>query len=542
MENTQSIVDAFVTGMVSESGAVRSLEVNVSNFGALRLRSATSSAAGLEWNISVSKKQFDIVVIDLPFGTGRESYTVGGEVFSIRKNWIELAKALRLVVNSGYCLALIEPSAFGIQRNGPDFLSALEAEGYFLRGFVNAPENLLKTTTVRPVIAVFCAQKTKITLAGELENEEQARALARILVLCESGNSLLNGIEVNGKEFSGFESLRAVLQLEKLESQYKEYESVRLVDIAVAINTVRQGETHIVKENAIYIPAIGNFPVTHEISELSIKHHNVLQVELSERAVAGYVAAYFRSELGSLAMRSLAVGAWIRRLRKSDLSRAPIALPPVGEQREILESHNRLTALSLAIAVFQDELALNPKSATSVRSQVENMLAQIGELSDSDRVMAFARQGESATLEFKETFALNVRKDERDDDIELSALKTIVAFLNSRGGTLLIGVADSGEITGVEYEVSKCFKKGLDGYLLHFKNRLKGRIGEQFYPYVDQKLVKASGLTVLMVICEKSPRPCYLDRKDFYVRTNPATDKLIGPTLVEYVRNHFGAY
>jgi len=45
---------------------------------------------------------------------------------------------------------------------------------------------------------------------------------------------------------------------------------------------------------------------------------------------------------------------------------------------------------------------------------------------------------------------------------------------------------------------------------------------------------------VLYVNCGKSEKPCYLDGKDFYVRTNPATDKLEGPKLVNYIKNHFG--
>jgi hypothetical protein len=44
---------------------------------------------------------------------------------------------------------------------------------------------------------------------------------------------------------------------------------------------------------------------------------------------------------------------------------------------------------------------------------------------------------------------------------------------------------------------------------------------------------------VLYVNCEKSAKPCYLDGKDFYVRTNPSTDKLEGPKLVNYIQNHF---
>ena len=45
---------------------------------------------------------------------------------------------------------------------------------------------------------------------------------------------------------------------------------------------------------------------------------------------------------------------------------------------------------------------------------------------------------------------------------------------------------------------------------------------------------------MLMVECTQSSKPVYLDGSEFYVRTNPATDRLDGPKLVEYVQNHFG--
>jgi hypothetical protein len=52
-------------------------------------------------------------------------------------------------------------------------------------------------------------------------------------------------------------------------------------------------------------------------------------------------------------------------------------------------------------------------------------------------------------------------------------------------------------------------------------------------------LVNVLGVDVLMVECGEASSPCFLDGNEFYVRTNPATDKLDGLKLVEYVRNHF---
>jgi len=70
-----------------------------------------------------------------------------------------------------------------------------------------------------------------------------------------------------------------------------------------------------------------------------------------------------------------------------------------------------------------------------------------------------AREG--PTLEFKETLVLDVRRHERtgepvhqcgSDDVLLGTLKTIAAFLNTDGGTLLIGVTDDGERRYLERE------------------------------------------------------------------------------------------
>ena len=58
--------------------------------------------------------------------------------------------------------------------------------------------------------------------------------------------------------------------------------------------------------------------------------------------------------------------------------------------------------------------------------------------------------GETAKLEFKSTLRWNILADRIDKEIEHSVLKTIVAYMNSEGGTLLVGVKDDGDILGTE--------------------------------------------------------------------------------------------
>ena len=92
---------------------------------------------------------------------------------------------------------------------------------------------------------------------------------------------------------------------------------------------------------------------------------------------------------------------------------------------------------------------------------------------------------------------------------------------------------------GLEPELNKFHKANTDKFLLHVKNRLKKRIGEPCYPLIDQRLVEMDDASVLWVACKASKRPVFLDDTDFYVRTNPATDMLVGRKMHEYINARF---
>lgn len=536
--HSKSIVKNFVRALAVSRLSESAIAIKLSNDPSLDTSDVETIVEGFDRLDDVEpSRKYDFVVVDLPLGMGSKKTDIGGSIISARGNWIELSKALHLLAPKGLCLAIVEPSAFGVSE-GPKFLEALAREGFYLNGAFNTPPNLLTTTNIRPVIVAFSREYQSNLFVAELEERTQAAAIAQAFARGENNDSLHEGMSLVDGRFDGFESLKARLQLDRLETQYKDYKSYVLGEIAIEMNTVRSNESFEHKDNSIYVPRIGTSAVTNELSSVTIKHHNIIQVVLSEVAKSQYVAAFFRSDLGLLVLRSLMSGTFIPKIKKSDLSQAKIAVPSSNEQAEIVRSHSQLQTLTAAIANFQRELALNPRSAFAIRGQVDSMLETIGALTDADRVMNLARKGESTTVEFKESFSLDVRKQSKEKYIELSALKTIVAFLNTNGGVLLVGVTDSGDIPGITHEVGK-FYKSIDGFLLHFKNQLKQRIGEQNYPFIDHRLVSLGDANVLMVDCKPATSPCYLDGEEFYVRTNPATDKLEGPKLVEYVQNHF---
>ena len=168
------------------------------------------------------------------------------------------------------------------------------------------------------------------------------------------------------------------------------------------------------------------------------------------------------------------------------------------------------------------------------------MLDVLSRLSDADRLRSLVRQGESKTLEFKQTLSLDVAKQTKESYIEQSALKTLVGFLNSEGGTLLIGVTDDEQILGLDLEIKKLHRGSRDNLLKHLKNKVKSAIGEAFYPLLDYQLVDVVKSPVLMIRCQPADKPCFLDAVEFYVRTNPATDKIDGLVQHEYIERRFG--
>ena len=115
--------------------------------------------------------------------------------------------------------------------------------------------------------------------------------------------------------------------------------------------------------------------------------------------------------------------------------------------------------------------------------------------------------GEGPTLEFKETFSLDTKTNKKkSDEIRYAALREICGFLNTRDGTLIIGVSDSMEIVGIQ-------KDGYDGnfdkYSLLITEMIANSLGALAASLVKIDLEKVGKKPVCVIRCLKSPRPIY---------------------------------
>jgi hypothetical protein len=69
-------------------------------------------------------------------------------------------------------------------------------------------------------------------------------------------------------------------------------------------------------------------------------------------------------------------------------------------------------------------------------------------------IAELVKLGESAVLAFKSTLQRDVVQKQPNKALRKSCLKTIAAFMNTEGGTLLIGVEDDGNILGLDNDLS----------------------------------------------------------------------------------------
>ena len=146
--------------------------------------------------------------------------------------------------------------------------------------------------------------------------------------------------------------------------------------------------------------------------------------------------------------------------------------------------------------------------------------------------------GESESVEFKSTMRINMHTEQKDPRMELAVLKTMAAFLNSNGGTLIVGVADDGSPVGIE-------KDGFpneDKMSLHLVNIVKSRMGIPALTNINVNFDDYEECRVMVVKCHKSPTAVFVkdgDIERFYVRTGPATTELSASQTQEYIKQRF---
>jgi len=123
--------------------------------------------------------------------------------------------------------------------------------------------------------------------------------------------------------------------------------------------------------------------------------------------------------------------------------------------------------------------------------------------------------------------------------VKQATLKSLAAFLNTDGGTLIIGVADDRTIIGIEADIPRPRGSIHDDWRLVFDKLVFQNLGGVAMNYIDLRLEPWQGRTIAIVRCSPNKEPTWLEDK-LYVRCTASTEVLSTRQAVEWYRQRWG--
>ena len=151
---------------------------------------------------------------------------------------------------------------------------------------------------------------------------------------------------------------------------------------------------------------------------------------------------------------------------------------------------------------------------------------------------------EGETFELKSTFKWNVKEKRVDKELRYSILKTVVSFMNSIGGMLVIGVEDNHTIRGLDRDYQTTLNKNKDGFLLELEDYLSAKLGQNNYlKYIKTEIHEIDGKDICLIEVQKGLKWLYLTKdgvKTFYIRSGNKTKPLTDPEEIhEYIKQNW---
>jgi hypothetical protein len=152
-----------------------------------------------------------------------------------------------------------------------------------------------------------------------------------------------------------------------------------------------------------------------------------------------------------------------------------------------------------------------------------NLSDEISEADIESSLEKLIAKDESNELEFKSSLKWCLRENRADKKLEVIIMKSIAAFSNGHGGTLLIGVNNDHEVIGLKNDYS-ILGGNRDGFELHLRELIKKNFKETFATNnikITFCAIQNSEVCVLQI--KRGYEPIYLEVQD---KTGNKTNKL----------------
>lgn len=154
-------------------------------------------------------------------------------------------------------------------------------------------------------------------------------------------------------------------------------------------------------------------------------------------------------------------------------------------------------------------------------------------------------RGEGEEVEFKSSARWDYKQGKHTIALEAQVTRTLAAFLNSRGGILVIGVDDRGKVLGLERDYTTLGNRpNRDGYQQFLVSLISSTVGKPVFQNLAISFEEGNGGDVCLIAAKPSLTPVYVREKEgsqtmFYVRTGNATQALGIKEALEYIKEHW---
>ena len=155
---------------------------------------------------------------------------------------------------------------------------------------------------------------------------------------------------------------------------------------------------------------------------------------------------------------------------------------------------------------------------------------------------ALIKNREDDRLEFKSSFRYDYKQQKVNKALENVIAKTIAGFMNTQGGSLLIGVADDGNVLGLEPDYNTLSRKDSDGFTQLITSTIAEKMGVPACRLVKIIFHDHEGKDVCRIIVLPSPVPIYVSEDKqarFYVRTASGTREMDVQEAITFIKERF---
>ena len=454
-----------------------------------------------------------------------------------------------------------------------------------IEAIIELPSSLFFNTSIRTYILIINKSKSKerkdkiLYIGAEKEYEEakfknklrdpDIKKIVSIYENWQVEESFSEYITLNQIKEDDFNVHATISEIKfnhitsSIDTDFKKYKPYKLSDVSIDIQRCKALSSDLESsgsDNDIFIP-VGKSKVVSKREETKLKDHNLLRVSLDEKIVrSDYLAIFFNSTYGKEILEMMAAGSTIRSLGLSRIKDIVVNIPSLLEQEKIVSVGKSLNTIRIKINDIEGRLLLKPadneqlKVIDSILSSLNNLdtrthlssepspllceESMIHEFKAALRVPYPSYPEPSVDEKGQQQFKLKEyvfkSKKEIHNHLEFIIMKTIASFLNTAGGTLVIGVheyANKKNVVGIDREEFE----SSDHYVRHLIQVLNNAFNAVIVSrFINVAIEEINGIEVCVVRCPKDTGGEVFYLKDsVYVRTGPRIDQLTTKEVVD---------